>query len=349
MQEIYPDYYARFSCLAGACPDTCCKDWEVAVDTDTAALYRSLNGKLGCRIRDALVTDEDGDLVLRHEAGACPLLDRESGLCSVQSALGHGALCRVCREYPRLTQDFTSFREHSLSLSCPEAARLILTAPNLPELRAEGRRDDLPVDYDLEDLALLERTRQAMFRFLAVRALPISRRIGLCLLLAEQAQALLDGDAPAPFDPEAALEKLPPRQEAPWKELLDFYLELDILLPKWRRLLECAAALPPENLSQDDPLEKYPQEFANLFFDGVYRELLCAVADFDLLPRVKAAALSCALSRMLIHMGGDADRLEVHRLYAKEITHCSSNHDALLDACCPGGIFSTSDVLSLLF
>ena len=35
MHIEYPEYYNKFHCLAGDCPDTCCKDWEVDVDEDT--------------------------------------------------------------------------------------------------------------------------------------------------------------------------------------------------------------------------------------------------------------------------------------------------------------------------
>ena len=30
-----PDYYDKFSCIAGQCPITCCQEWKIAVDADT--------------------------------------------------------------------------------------------------------------------------------------------------------------------------------------------------------------------------------------------------------------------------------------------------------------------------
>ena len=137
MLEIYPDYYRKFTCLGGSCPDTCCAQWEVVVDDDTAALYAAVPGELGDALRQTLTMDEDGDRILRFSEGRCPLLT-SGGLCSVQMALGHEALCKTCREFPRLIQDYTNFREHSLSLSCPEAARLILLSPRVPTLEASG-------------------------------------------------------------------------------------------------------------------------------------------------------------------------------------------------------------------
>ena len=35
-------------------------------------------------------------------------------------------LCDTCRKYPRHIEEFEGLREYSLSLSCPEAARILL-------------------------------------------------------------------------------------------------------------------------------------------------------------------------------------------------------------------------------
>ena len=60
MEIRYPAYYKDFSCLAGACPDSCCHEWEVDVDPDAADYYRHLPGELGDRLREVLRDGEDG-------------------------------------------------------------------------------------------------------------------------------------------------------------------------------------------------------------------------------------------------------------------------------------------------
>ena len=55
MKQIYPDFYPEFRCLAGDCPDTCCKDWEVVVDPETMEFYRSVPGELGERLKNGFV------------------------------------------------------------------------------------------------------------------------------------------------------------------------------------------------------------------------------------------------------------------------------------------------------
>ena len=59
MKLTKPTYFDTFRCIAGDCPDSCCKEWDVLVDGDKAALYRSFPGDLGDRLRQVL-KEEDG-------------------------------------------------------------------------------------------------------------------------------------------------------------------------------------------------------------------------------------------------------------------------------------------------
>ena len=86
-------YFDDFRCIASACPDSCCHEWEVQVDATSAQRYRAMEGPLGDALREHLY-DEDGDIYLRNVAGRCPMW-RSDGLCRIQAELGHGALCTV--------------------------------------------------------------------------------------------------------------------------------------------------------------------------------------------------------------------------------------------------------------
>ncbi|MBO5837230.1 MAG: hypothetical protein J6Q92_04985, partial [Oscillospiraceae bacterium] len=72
MEIYYPEYYYDFRCIAAACPDSCCKEWEVDVDPESAALYRSLPGALGDRLRQVLQDGTNGTS-MRIESGRCPM------------------------------------------------------------------------------------------------------------------------------------------------------------------------------------------------------------------------------------------------------------------------------------
>ena len=54
MKILTPNYYPAFRCIASACPDSCCKEWDVQVDAASAEYYRALPGPLGDRLRQVL-------------------------------------------------------------------------------------------------------------------------------------------------------------------------------------------------------------------------------------------------------------------------------------------------------
>lgn len=86
MKYVQFDYVNKFSCLAGKCPDTCCKDWQIILDEDAIARYASLPGELGEQVRAAMLT-ENGETRFRERGGNCVLL-RDDGLCPLQAAYG---------------------------------------------------------------------------------------------------------------------------------------------------------------------------------------------------------------------------------------------------------------------
>ena len=40
MEYIRPDYYDEFSCIGGACPDTCCSGWQIVIDKESQDRYK---------------------------------------------------------------------------------------------------------------------------------------------------------------------------------------------------------------------------------------------------------------------------------------------------------------------
>ena len=314
MKLTLPSYYREFRCLAGCCPDSCCKEWDVQVDADAAAFYRGLSGDLGERLRQVLLDTEDG-ILLCNENGRCPMW-RQDGLCRIQAELGEQALCRVCREYPRLTHDYGDFRECQLELSCPEAARLILNDSDGVLITEEipGRAQG---DYDAEAMEVLRRTRNTAFSLLVDSSRPVNEALALLLLYCYQAQEELDGGEPAEFEPETALETAQQVAKADRGEgFLDFFAELEILTEEWKQLLEQPAGM-----------DGWPEELRALARYGVLRYWLQAVSDYDLVSRVKLVVISCLTVRAL---GGDMCRTA--QLFSKEIENDADNVDAILDA-----------------
>ena len=320
--------FDQFQCIASACPDSCCKEWSVTVDPDAASLYRSLPGTLGDRLRQVL-TDEDGDTVIVIEDGRCPMW-RSDGLCRIQAELGHDALCKTCREFPRLSHDYGDFMELGLELSCPEAARMILTSPPRPLTITQVPGGEEP-DYDPEDMAVLLRTRDQALEILS-QDRPTGEMLALLLMYGYQAQGELDGNDPVSFDPVSALSTARAHARAgDPAAILDFYKDLEILTDAWADRLNSPVG--------KDWNGNY-QALASYF---VERYWLQAISDFDLVGRVKFAVISCLVIKLL---GGDL--IETAQTYSKEIENDPDNVEALLDAAYTCPAFTDDKLLGLL-
>ena len=307
MKVTKPDYFDSFRCLAGACPDSCCREWDVQVDEASARLYRALPGPLGDRLRQVL-KDGDGETVMAIEQGRCPMW-RADGLCRIQAELGEEALCRVCREFPRLRHDYGDFAELELELSCPEAARLILAPGARRWVTLEVDGGD-PAEYDPRDMAVLKATRQTALEILS-GDLP-GKALARLLLFGYEAQALLDGETDTARIPEP--EEVPPLP-GDISAFAAFFRELEILTPRWENLL--GQARPPRLAPVHAALARYLTR----------RYWLQAISDYDLICRVKFIVIATLLVSML--PGSPA---ETAQLFSKEIENDVDNVDAILDA-----------------
>lgn len=324
-----PAYYDAFRCLASSCPDSCCKEWAIQVDTESAKLYRSLPGELGDHLRAVLI-EEDGDTILKLTADRrCPMW-RADGLCRIHAQLGESALCHTCRQFPRLRHDYGDFVELGLELSCPEAARLILrdNHSNLVETVPGGD----PPEYDMEAMAVLRRSRAEALTLLQDKQLSIGETLAVLLIYGYAVQSELDGGETAVLNLDTMLKAAKSiTANGNLDSILGFYKSLDVLTPQWLQRLEAGSVTHlRENLR---PLAEY---FINRYW-------LQAVADYDLISRVKLTIISCIVINAL---GGDLT--ETAQLYSKEIENNSDNVDAILDGTYAAPALADIGLLGLL-
>lgn len=327
MKLVTPAYYHQFRCIASRCPDSCCKEWDVLVDDASAARYRALPGSLGDRLRQVLVDTEDGT-VMQIENSCCPMW-RADGLCRIQAELGEGALCQVCSDFPRLTHDYGDFVERQLELSCPEAARLILSDREC-HLKAEAVPGNGEADYDEALMSILLHSRQKALSLLSDPTWTPAQALTLLLMYSYHIQAQLDGAQEDRFEPDAALaEAAHFAQSGDIRMLLDFFSELEILTPEWEAMLR-APTLRSEWIPELSAMARYL----------VLRYWLQASADFDLVSRVKLVIVSCLT---VCALGGDPFRTA--QLYSKEIENSADNVDAILDAAYTHPAFTDAHLL----
>lgn len=329
MKIIKPSYYDAFRCIAGACPDSCCKEWDVQVDAQAAEYYRGLPGALGDRLREVL-REEDGETVMTIVDGRCPMW-RQDGLCRIQAELGEEALCHVCREFPRLRHEYGDFRELGLELSCPEAAGIILENPN-PEMVTQEAEGGEEPEYDMDAMQSLLLSRQAARELLADQSVTTGEALAALLVYGYQAQAELDGEAPEAPDGSALLGQARSlaRENTP-EGIPAFFQTLEILTETWETRLagEFSVQLPEK-----------ARALARYLVD---RYWLQAVSDYDLVCRVKFTVVACLL------VGGlGGDYTETAQLFSKEIENDADNVDAILDGAYTCPAFTDDRLLGLL-
>ncbi len=328
MKIIRPGYYDQFRCLAGACPDSCCQEWDVLIDDKSAQAYLALEGSFGEEIRRHMKPDTDGfcfEILDRR----CPMW-REDWLCKIQAELGEAALCQVCAQFPRLRHDYGTFVELGLELSCPEAARLIFTAEETAPV-SECVSGGESGDYDTADMDVLLRTRKTALEILDAH--PLQDAMSLLLLYGYCAQDELDGFEPDPRTPEedlafAAQMALP----ADWASLRELYSQLDILTPRWSRLL-----------SSNENTPNFPDALKRMIRCGIERYWLQAISDLDLICRVKMILAGALLVGSL---GGDL--ICTAQLYSKEIDNSTDNLERILDAAYTNPALTDRHLLGLI-
>ena len=329
MQIRFPQYYQKFQCIASACPDSCCKEWEVDVDAAAAAYYRTLEGDLGDRLRQVLKDTEDGTM-MTIENGRCPMW-RQDGLCRIQAELGHDALCQVCREFPRLRHDYGDFVEYGLELSCPEAARLILSQSPawVTELVSGGEEPE----YEEEVMSILLETRNTVLDFLDATSLAPNMALSVVLLYAHEVQNWIDGEDAAVLDVDFCLQLAEKYASmGNWDLLLDYFKNLEVLTTQWKNRLTSPVSSAEWNAGILALMR---------YFIGRYG--LQAVSDYELISRVKFMITACLL---IHHLGGNL--LETAQLFSKEIENDPDNLDAIFNDAYSAPALTDVHLLSLL-
>ncbi|HEX4067119.1 MAG TPA: flagellin lysine-N-methylase [Acidobacteriaceae bacterium] len=208
---ILPAYSEKFHCIGPDCEDSCCIGWGVPIDQATYEKYQTLPaGPLRTAIDlnilpatpDAAGSDPARFAMVQVPAShECPFLTEER-LCRIQAEQGEAFLSSTCATYPRVVHWIDSHKDMTLSLSCPEAARLILLTEDLlpPDL--------LPpvspaADYRSEDELKVESSsltayfwpiRAFVLDLIRNRAYPLAQRLFLLGVLSRRLDSIASGE-----------------------------------------------------------------------------------------------------------------------------------------------------------
>lgn len=191
MLYVKPDYYDKFACVADRCEDTCCAGWQIVIDEEARERYQSEQGEYGTVLRERIDWDEG---VFKQDLGKRCAFLKENNLCEMYLQLGENSLCDTCANYPRHIEEFENLREISLTVSCPEVARILLEQKEPVRFTEEeiDEEEEEFEDFDLFFFSYLEDARKSMIALLQNRDLPVALRIALVRKMSIEMQEIIE-------------------------------------------------------------------------------------------------------------------------------------------------------------
>ena len=224
------------------------------IDEASLEKYKKLKGDYIWKVM-ANVDWEEG-CFRQDNAKRCAFLN-ENNLCDLYTNAGEESLCKTCREYPRHTEEFEGVREVTLSVSCPEVARILMERKTPVEFitveKPEEEETEYFGDFDPFLYSAIEDGRNAMIKILQNRNLPIKERVVLVLGMAHDMQRrvtrreLFECDRVIEkYKKEKSIEfvrnylkeKDPIEEENLAKEVFPLLYELEVLRDEWNELLQ---------------------------------------------------------------------------------------------------------------
>ncbi len=329
-----PKYFDKFKCIADKCPDTCCVGWEVDIDHETADKYSAIGGELGDKIKKHLTVDETGCRIFTlREGDRCPFLN-ECNLCEIQSEAGEKLLSKTCTLFPRFFDDFGKTREMGLGFGCPEAARIMLTDKESFSLKLHDECTDKDTDIDEDFLDVLLTLRSKIFAVLEEKNLSFKKKIENVLHLSKDFQKRIDGDD---FYDEI--------QHRDFSFCLTILENMEYISDKRREFVQ---NLKTKKLSKS-ALNIYKSDFEKLMKYYIFRYLLKALYDYDVLTKVKYGVFACIVTSRIYSCFENLDfetRVKIMYSFSKEVEYSDLNMD-LLDEMMYNN-FGTDDLIELL-
>lgn len=171
--------YEKFVCIGGRCPLTCCKGWEISIDPDTYDKWKSEFTNADHVRYTVSKKKSSGKIKYKINMGqgkCCPYFNEE-GLCRIVLRDGEGYLPSICRQFPRIINEYDGRTEKTLSCACPEVVDLI---------HSEGEKLQLLSNEDNgacgEDFPLIE-VREVLLSILEMADFSLKDRLLLGLIL----------------------------------------------------------------------------------------------------------------------------------------------------------------------
>ena len=376
MKIRVPEYFKDFKCIASKCEDTCCAGWGIVIDDATYARYKNVQGEFGDRLRSEIV-HEAGENIFVLKGNNCPFLNEEK-TCDIYINIGEENLCYTCQQYPRYTEEFGSLREIGISLSCPEAARIMLNNSKKVEFELSENNEVVSSYNDINAQLFIEllQSRKIIMDIIQDRTIDLRKRAALALLFVDEIQEKID---------ESEIKEIKSVRE---KYLDKGFLEelineleeykdnegakYDNMHEYFKVFKDIRHITPDDPLGLNDALRYFWQtdedeelyiikhrqfeeyyndklyKFENILVYFIFRYFMKAVFDYDVLAKIKTALVSYMVIRELAVVRyiennefTDEDMVDIAHTYSKDIEHLEENIEALAE------LFETNDVFDI--
>ena len=381
MEYTYPDYYKEFVCTGSACRDNCCAaGWQIAIDEESLNMYKNMEGDIGVRIRNSI--DWKTGLFEQYEH-KCALLN-ENGLCDVYCDAGEDKMCVLCQRYPRHYEEYENLREISLSISCPEAARIVLTRKEKTGFYTEeDETEEEYEDFDYLMFTKLVEIREFIFKTVQDRSMPFKHRMAIVLKTVHDIQNLINKDEI--FEIDELLDKFnqPDFTKSAIKSLKCYedkainrkeYLaammgrlhKLEVLKYDWTAFVEKCERILYSGATAEEYLDKcqefdeyyaeHEYEYEQILVYFIFTYFCGAVYDYDAESKLKFGLVSVLLIKELdravwIKNGGTLsleDQIEIVHRFSKEVEHSDLNLDDMEKMMDKDGVFGLRKMLAAI-
>jgi lysine-N-methylase len=378
-----PNYFDEFKCIASECEDTCCAGWGIVIDEETHKRYLSVKGKFGDELRSKIL-NEDGENIFALQGDRCSFLNGNN-FCDIYNELGADSLCYTCRQYPRYLEEFGNLREIGISLSCPEAARIILRTTKKVEFELTENDEEVNSYNDINPMVYINlmQCRKIVFDILQNRNLDLKIRGSLVLIFVNEIQEKIDlNDIQSIktvkdkyLDTNFINETINKLEKYKGKTS-EKYLNINEVIKVFRDLKHIK---PNDILGLEDVLRYFWQNeddkaiyldihksfneyykdksyhFEQILVYFVFRYFMKAVFDYDALAKIKIALVSYIMIKELCVVRylenkdfTETDMVDIAHTYSKDVEHLEENIETLEELFETNDVFSIKELLAIL-
>ena len=383
MKIRVPEYFKEFKCIASKCEDTCCAGWGIVIDDETYKHYQNVQGEFGKRLRSEIV-HEAGENIFVLKENNCPFLNEEK-TCDIYINIGEESLCYTCKQYPRYTEQFGTLREIGISLSCPEAARIILKDSKTVKFELSETDEEVDFYSDINANLFLEliKCRKIVMDILQDRSVDLNVRASIILQFAKDIQEKIDESQIKSikevrekyinkgFIEELIkkIEELRNNKSEKYKNIHEYFnvfMDLKHITPNDPLGLNDALRYFWQSYEDEElylvkhnEFNKYYEEsmykFENILVYFIFRYFMKAVFDYDVSAKVKTAIVSYLMIKELAVVRYiennefiEEDMVDIAHTYSKDIEHLEENIESLAEIFETNEIFNVEDIIITL-